>query len=140
MFDLIVEMAEGRGGGKFPPRFFSQTDTVLPTDDATHGEDSLEKLVENSVHPAIVRLRPSRGHQVDVNVAVARMTKAGNRHAMLLLKPRGQPKEIHYPTSRNGDVFIQFHEPCVSQGVAKASANLPDLFASGVAVSRDNLG
>ena len=113
---------------------------MLPTDDATHGEDSLEKLVENTVHPAIVRLGSSRGHQVDVNVAVARMTKAGNRHAMLLLKPRGQPKEIHYPTSRNGDVFIQFHEPCVSQGVAKASANLPDLFASGVAVSRDNLG
>ena len=113
---------------------------MLPTDNAAHGKDSLEKLVENTVHPAIVRLRPSRGHQVDVNVAVARMTKAGNRHAMLLLKPRGQPKQIHYPTPRNGDIFIQFHEARIAQGVAKASANLPDLFASGVAVSRDNLG
>ena len=84
-FDLVVEMAEGRGGGKFPPRFFGQTDAVLPADDAAHGEDSLEKLIENTVHPAIVRLGSSRGHQVDVNVAVARMTKAGNRHAMLLL-------------------------------------------------------
>ena len=92
------------------------------------------------MHMSIIRLCSNRSHQIDVNVAVTRMTKAGNRHAMLLLKPRGQPKEIHYPTPRNGDVLIQFHKPCVSQGVAKASANLPDLFASGVAVSRDNLG
>ena len=77
--------AEGRGGGGVPPRFFGETDAVLPTDNAPHGEDSLEKLVKNTVHPAIVRLGSSRGHQVDVNVAVSRMTKAGNRHAMLLL-------------------------------------------------------
>ena len=80
-----MEITEGRGGGKFPPRFFGKTDAVLPTDNAAHGEDSLEKLVENAVHPAIVRLGSSRGHQVDVNVAVSRMTKAGNRNSMLLL-------------------------------------------------------
>jgi len=84
-FDLCVEGAKGRGCGGVPPRFFSKTDAVLPTDNAAHGEYSLEKLVENTVHPAIVWLGSSRGHQVDVNVAVSRMTKAGNRHAMLLL-------------------------------------------------------
>ena len=86
VLDLVVEMAEGRGGGGVPPRFFGKTDAVFSTDDASHGEDSLEKLVENTVHPAIVRLGSSRGHQVDVNVAVARMTKAGNRHTILLLQ------------------------------------------------------
>ena len=88
-FDFGVEGAEGGGGRRVPPRFFGKSNAVLPTDDATHGEDSLEKLVEDSVHMTIVRLCPNRGHQVDVNVAVSRMTKAGNRHAMLLLKPRG---------------------------------------------------
>jgi hypothetical protein len=84
-FDFCVKGAEGGGGGGVPPRLFGETDAVLPTDNAAHGEDSLEKLVENTVHPAIVRLGSSRGHQVDVNVAVSRMTKAGNRNSMLLL-------------------------------------------------------
>ena len=35
-FDSVVETAEGRGGGGVPPRFFGETDAVLPTDDASH--------------------------------------------------------------------------------------------------------
>jgi len=80
-----VEITEGRGGGKFPPRFFGKTDAVLPTNDAAHLQNATEQFVEDSMHPAIFRLRPSRGHQVDVNVAVTCMTKAGNRNAVLFL-------------------------------------------------------
>ena len=36
VFDFCVKGAEGRGCGGVPPRFFGETDTVLPTDDATH--------------------------------------------------------------------------------------------------------
>ena len=35
-FDLVMEMAEGGGGGRVPPRFLGQTDAVFPTDDASH--------------------------------------------------------------------------------------------------------
>ena len=35
-FDLGVEMAEGRGGGYFPPRFFSEANAMFTTDDAAH--------------------------------------------------------------------------------------------------------
>ena len=35
-FDFCVKGAEGRGGGGVPPRFFGETDAVLPTDDASH--------------------------------------------------------------------------------------------------------
>jgi len=35
-FNLVVEMAEGRGCGGVPPRFFGETDAVLTTDDASH--------------------------------------------------------------------------------------------------------
>ena len=84
MFDLVVEMAEGRGGGRVPPRFLGQADAVLPTDNAAHGENAAEQFVEDSVHMTIVRFGSNRGHQVDVNVAVARMAKAGNRNAILL--------------------------------------------------------
>ena len=85
-FDLGVEMTEGRRGGYFPPRFFGKTDAVLPADDAAHGENAPEQFVEDSVHMTIVWLRSNRSHQVDVNVAVPRMTKAGNRHTILLLQ------------------------------------------------------
>ncbi len=83
-----MEGAEGRGGGRVPPRFFGETDAVLPTDDAAHGENAPEQFVEDSVHMTIVRFGSNRGHQVNVNVAVARMAKAGNRHAVLLLQAR----------------------------------------------------
>ena len=88
-FDLVVEMAEGGGGSRVPPRFLGQTDAVLPTDDATHGKNTAEKFIQDAVHLTIVRLCPNRGHQVDVNVAVPGMTKAGNRHTILLLETRG---------------------------------------------------
>ena len=88
-FDLVMEMAEGGGGSRVPPRFLGQTDAVLPTDDATHGKNTPEKFIQDAVHLTIVRLCPNRGHQVNVNVAVARMAKAGNRHAVLLLQTRG---------------------------------------------------
>jgi len=35
-FDFRVKGAEGRGCGGVPPRFFGETDAVLPTDDAAH--------------------------------------------------------------------------------------------------------
>ena len=92
------------------------------------------------MHSAIVRLCPNRGHQIDVNVAVTRMTKAGNRNAVLLLEMRGEPKEIHDFTPWYGDVFIQFHEARIAQGVAKAPTNLPDLLTGRVAVRSDDPG
>ena len=85
-FDFCVKGAEGRGGGRVPPRFFGQADAVLPADDAAHGENAAEQFVEDSVHMTIVRLGSNRSHQVDVNIAVARMAKAGNRHTILLLQ------------------------------------------------------
>ena len=81
-----MEGAEGRGGGRVPPRFLGQADAVFAADDATHGKNTAEEFVEDSVHMTIIRLCPNRGHQVDVNVAVARMAKAGNRHTILLLQ------------------------------------------------------
>ena len=88
-FDLGVEMTEGGSGGYCPPRFFGEADSVLTTDDSAHGEDSLEKFVEDAVHPAIVRFGFNRGHQVDVNIAVSRMTETGNGNAVLLLEIGG---------------------------------------------------
>ena len=35
-FDLGVEMTEGRGGGYFPPRFFSEANAVFAANDAAH--------------------------------------------------------------------------------------------------------
>ena len=66
-----------------PPGFFSQTDAVLTADHSAHGEDAPEQLIQNTMHSAIVGSGAGRGHQVDVNVAVAGVAKAGNRDAVL---------------------------------------------------------
>ncbi len=35
-FDLGVEIAEGRGGGYFPPRLFGEANAVFAANDAAH--------------------------------------------------------------------------------------------------------
>ena len=81
-----MEGAEGWCGRDVPPRFLCQTDAVLPADDATHLQNTPKQLIQNSVHVTIVWPGSNRGHQVDVNVAVARMAEAGNRDAVFLLE------------------------------------------------------
>ena len=75
-----------------------------------------------------------------MNVAVPRMTKAGDRNAVLFLEAGGEAKEIHDFAPRHGDVLIEFHEARIAQGVAKAPANLPDLLTGRIAVRRDDPG
>src|SRR5439155_27071544 len=70
-----------------PPEFFCQTDPVLAGNYATPCQHLCEKIVQRVLdffpngRVAIVALR----HDIDVNVAVARMTKARDRESMLCL-------------------------------------------------------
>jgi len=80
-----MEGAEGRCSGNVPPRFLCETDSVFSTNNAAHLQNTTEQFVQNPVHATIVWPGSNRGHQIDVNVAVARMTKAGNWNAVFLL-------------------------------------------------------
>ena len=139
-FDLGVEMTEGRGGGGVPPRLFGEADAVFAADDAAHGKNTAEKFIQDAVHPTIIRFGASRSHQIDVNIPVPGMAKAGNGNPVFFLKLGGKPKEIENAAPRDSDILIQFNEAGIAQGVAKAATNLPKLLAGFFANGRNEAG
>ena len=61
-----------------PPGSFGEADAVFPANDAAHGEDAAEELIEDAVHLGVVGPGAGRCHEVDVDVAVTGMTEAGD--------------------------------------------------------------
>ena len=73
-----------------PPRLLGEADAMFTTDDPSHGEDPAKQLIENAVHAWVLSPGPGRGHQVDMNVAVPGVAKAGDGNPMFFLQPGGQ--------------------------------------------------
>ena len=73
-----MELAQGRGGGGWPPRFLGQTNAVFTADRPTHPQHPAEELVEDAVHLGVIVACTHGSHQVDVNVAIPGVTKAGD--------------------------------------------------------------
>src|SRR5215831_16294602 len=70
-----------------PPAFFCQTDSVFACNHAAPCQHSFKQIVERALHTVTyssVAIVPVC-HDVDVNVAVTSVTKAGNRESMLCL-------------------------------------------------------
>ena len=59
---------------------------MFPADDAAHGEDAAEELIEDAVHLGVVGPSADWCHEVDVDVAVTGMTEAGDGNAIFLLE------------------------------------------------------
>ena len=93
-----------------PPAFLCQTDSVFACDDTAPGEHLCKKIVERVLdlfaHTGIAIV--SVCHDVDVNVAVAGVTKAGDRESMFYLEPLREFHQVHKMTPRHDDVFVQF--------------------------------
>ena len=83
---------QGRGGGPVPPRFFGEADSVLAADHTPDGKNPVEQLIKNPAHAGIVWLGAGRGHEVDVDVAVPGVAKAGDRNMIFFLQPGSQPE------------------------------------------------
>src|SRR2546423_9910276 len=95
-------------GCVWPPAFLGQTDTVLARDDTAPGEHLPEQMVEcafNFVAHHCVTIE-TVGHDVDVNVAIAGMTKTGNRKSRLRGKPFREFDKIDNVAARHDHVLI----------------------------------
>jgi len=46
-------------------------------------------------------------HHVNVNIAIARVPKAGDGQAVFLLQGRCETKQIFQPATRHDDIFIE---------------------------------
>ena len=107
---------------------------MFAADDAAHGKDAAEKLIEDAVHPGVVGLSAGRSHEIDVDIAVPGVAEAGDGNPMFFLEAGGQAEKVENPAPGDRDILIQLHQAGVAQGVAEAAADLPKLltsFASG---------
>src|SRR5262249_41279934 len=93
-----------------PPAFLCQTDSVFACDDTAPREHLGKKIVERALdlfaHSRIAIV--SVCHDVDANVAVTGVTKAGDRESMLCLQLPGEFHQVHEMTPRHDDVLIEF--------------------------------
>src|SRR5438874_1029217 len=78
---------------------------------------------------ALLRVRVrSVDHYVHMDVSVAGVTKAGDRHAMLFLETGRKTKQIFEPATRHHDVLVQFDQTGIAQRIRKFAANAPEFF------------
>src|SRR6478672_2499409 len=86
-FQPAVHVAHEATGRVWPPSFFCKTDSVLASNYAAPAQHLGEKIIERALdflandRVAIVSI----SHDVDMNVAITGMTKAGDRESVLLL-------------------------------------------------------
>src|SRR5438552_4702237 len=86
-----------------PPPFFCQTDSVFACDHAAPRQHLRKKIVERTLDPfahSSVPIIPVC-HDVDVNVSVSGVAKAGDRESMFRLPRLGELHQIDYMTERD---------------------------------------
>ena len=108
---------------------------MLARDRAVPGENLPEQFVERDFGALDGSGVISIQHDVDVNVSVAGVPKAGDGQIDFLLKTRGEAEQILQPSARHDDVFVQFCEAAGAERGGKFAPDLPDFFTVGVAQS-----
>lgn len=107
VFDGLMEGAAGVVDGVGEPAFFGDADAVFAADDAAEAEDVAEEIVEGNVCAgALIRVLHVWDHDIDVNVAVAGVTEAGDREAAADLEGGGEFDEVDEPAAGDDDVFV----------------------------------
>src|SRR5687767_3874488 len=106
-FQDCMNVPTDRARGLAPPRLLREAYSVLPGNDAAPGEHLGEQFIQcgvDSLSNCSVGV-VVRGHDVDVDVAIARVAKARDGIAPLLAQQSGEFREIHEPASRHGDIL-----------------------------------
>src|SRR4051812_33762249 len=109
LLQIAVKLTRNIRGGLRPPAFFGQANSMFARDDTTPGQHLGEQFVQGAFDP---RTNSRRfvvcGHDVDVNIAIARMTEAGDREPVLTLQGSGEVDKIDNPAARDDHILVQF--------------------------------
>jgi hypothetical protein len=103
-----MQLARHIAGRLRPPAFLGQTDPVFACNDAAPGQHLCEEIVERMLDffaHCCVAIVPV-GHDVDVDVAVPGVTKAGDRESIFRLQCLREFPEIDQMTARDDHILI----------------------------------
>ena len=103
-----MQIARHVAGCLRPPTLLGQADPVLACNDATPGQhlckEIVERVVDSFAHSSVAIVTVC--HNVDVNIAIPGVTKAGNRKSILSLHGFGEFHEIDQTTARHDYILI----------------------------------
>ena len=109
LLEPLMQRARDVARGLGPPAFFGQSDAMFSSDHTAPGEDLCEQFIQRPLDPlAHRRILVIRRHDVDVNIAVARVTKSGDGKTVTRLQVGGELDQIDQPAPRHHNVLIQF--------------------------------
>ena len=63
-----------------------------------------------------------------MDIAVAGVSKTGNRHPVLLLQARRKTEQILKPATRHYNILVEFDKPSIAQRIREFAANAPEFF------------
>ena len=78
-----MQTAHFRAGSQRPPAFLGNTNAMFAGDYAIVFDDPSKQFVQRRIPPLLMTDLRVVHHHVDMNIAVARMTETGHRHAVL---------------------------------------------------------
>src|SRR5438552_5249167 len=130
VFEAAMQLARHVAGRLGPPAFFGQADPMFACNDATPRKDLREEIVQSALdvfaHRGVAIVTVC--HDVDVNVAVPSVTKAGDRKSVLNLKCLREFHEIDEMTPRHDHILVKLRQAARAQLIAKLTAQCPESF------------
>ena len=121
-----VERARHLARGLGPPAHFRETDSMFACDHAAPREHLREELVERLLDPRLHgRILEIRGHDIDMNVAVAGVAESRNGKSVTRLQFARELDEIDEPTPRDDDVLVELSESGCAERIAELAPERP---------------
>ncbi len=104
---------------------------MFPGDGSAHGEHAAEQGVERALHAflgrGIIRIFH---HQIDVDIAVTRVTEAGHRNVIVAAELRPELDQFDQFPPRHHDIFVQFFQSGGLERGGKSAPQGPEPIAS----------
>ena len=104
---------------------------MFAADGAADSNHPAEKFVERGFGAAFGPGLRVVDHHIGVDVAVAGVAETGHRQPMFFLEARGEFEQVFQPAARDDDVFVEFGQAGVAQGIGKFTPDFPDFLALG---------
>ena len=112
-----------------PPAFFGQTDAMLARDHSAPGQDLGKQFIERLLDPGAHRGISVIGrHEVDVEIAVASVTKGGDGEAMPRLQIGRELDQLDEAPTGHDNVLVQFRQASGPERIAELASQGPQFF------------
>jgi len=132
LFEGRVDGATDGRGCLRPPPFFGESDAVFPRNDAPPFENFGKEFIESlgDLFFDGTAFVVASGHEVDMNISISSVAKAGDGEAVFFSEFFGKKGEVSESTTGDNDIFVELWQAGCFEGLGKCAAQIPEFLAS----------